>query len=221
MSRTLVITGANKGIGLELCRFYRQQGDRVVAACRHASDDLLHLECEVVEGIDVSDSAAIARLAAYLDGGTVDVLFNNAGIFTNQNLGSTDFEAIEQQFCVNAMGPLRVTLALLPNLVRGSKVAMITSRMGSIADNRSGSYYGYRMSKAALNAVAKSLSIDLRDRGIAVGIYHPGFVQTSMVGFAGDISPQTCAGLLAARVEDLTIETTGQFWHSNGDSLPW
>ncbi|MAL84047.1 MAG: short-chain dehydrogenase, partial [Idiomarina sp.] len=125
------------------------------------------------------------------------------------------------QFEVNALAPLRVTEALLPNLKEGSKVAMITSRMGSIADNGSGSRYGYRMSKAALNAAGKSLSLDLKDQGISVVLLHPGFVQTDMVNHAGDIPAETAAERLIQRIDELSLDTTGQFFHSNGEGLPW
>ena len=122
---------------------------------------------------------------------------------------------------MNALAPLRVTEALLPNLKEGSKVAMITSRMGSIADNGSGSRYGYRMSKAALNAAGKSLSLDLKDQGISVVLLHPGFVQTDMVNHAGDIPAETAAERLIQRIDELSLDTTGQFFHSNGEGLPW
>jgi len=221
MNRTVVVTGANKGIGLEFCRYYLLQQDQVIAVCRQASQELTNLGCEVIAGVDVADAASVQALSGKLAGKPVDLLINNAGIFLNEQLPALDFDAIEKQFQVNAMGPLRVTSALLANLRAGSKIALITSRMGSIADNGSGAYYGYRMSKAALNAAGKSLALDLRSKGIAVAILHPGFVQTSMVGYAGDISPATAAERLAARIEGLTLESTGTFWHSNGDVLPW
>jgi NAD(P)-dependent dehydrogenase (short-subunit alcohol dehydrogenase family) len=116
---------------------------------------------------------------------------------------------------------LRVTEALLGNLTADAKIAFITSRMGSIADNSSGGYYGYRMSKAALNAAATSLALDLKPRGIAVAILHPGYVQTAMVNFGGDISAEESAQRLSKRIEGLTLENSGNFWHSNGETLPW
>lgn len=128
---------------------------------------------------------------------------------------------LEEQFAVNAIAPLRVTRALLGNLTSGSKVALITSRMGSIADNDSGGYYGYRMSKAALNAAGKSLANDLQGPGIAVAILHPGMVATRMIGFNSDVSPAQAAAGIAARIDELTLENSGTFWHANGDVLPW
>lgn len=221
MSRTVVITGANRGIGLELAKHYQAQGDQVIGVCRETSDELDEVASMVIENIDVSNINAIEQLKIFLSNQSIDILINNAGLFINETLSNMDFETIEQQMEVNAYGPLKVTLALLPQLKDGSKIANITSRMGSIADNTSGAYYGYRASKAALNAFGKSLAEDLKSQGIAVAQLHPGFVQTRMVGFNGDISPQDAAKGLAARIEELNMENTGGFWHSNGEALPW
>ncbi|MFT6077739.1 MAG: NAD(P)-dependent dehydrogenase (short-subunit alcohol dehydrogenase family), partial [Rickettsiales bacterium] len=129
--------------------------------------------------------------------------------------------SIEKQFQINALGALRVTEGLINNLHKTSKIAIITSRMGSIADNGSGRRYGYRMSKAALNAAGKSLAIDLEPRGIAVGIFHPGLVSTDMIGGNGDISPDEAATRIARLIDKLAISNSGTFWHSNGEILPW
>lgn len=221
MSR-IVITGANRGIGLELCSYFSRQGHEVYAACRTASPALVQLEkVTVVEGIDVSRDGGVDNLREMLTGKTVDILINNAGVLISDSFGDLAYEDIRLQFEVNAVGPLRVTEALSANLQAGAKVAMITSRMGSIADNTSGGLYGYRMSKAALNAAGVSLARDLAQRGIAVALLHPGFVQTEMVDFAGDISPAIAAERLAARIDELTLENSGSFWHSNGEQLPW
>ena len=128
---------------------------------------------------------------------------------------------MRQQFEVNALGPLRVTTALRPQLAAGGKVVLITSRMGSITDNSSGGMYGYRASKAALNAIGASLAQDLRGDGIAVGLLHPGYVRTDMTGHQGQVSPAQAAQGLRARIEALDIDTTGEFLHANGESLPW
>lgn len=218
---TVVVTGASRGIGLALCRVYQSRGDAVVAVCRAASDELESLGVEVLEGLDVTAADAGARLAVALEGRRVDVLINNAGVFGNNTLGEIDFDDVLRQYMVNAVAPLRITEALLPVLGQGSKVAMITSRMGSITDNGSGAYYAYRMSKAALNAAGVSLARDLAPRGIAVALLHPGFVQTRMVGFAGDITPQQSAEGLVARIDELDLATSGCFRHSNGQNLPW
>ncbi|MCF2910937.1 SDR family oxidoreductase [Pseudoalteromonas sp. DL2-H2.2] len=221
MSKHVVITGANRGIGLELCRHYLAAGDRVTAVVRSASDELQSLDVTVIAGIDVSIEQDIRALPAALGEQSIDILVNNAGIFHNETLQQMDFATLEQQLMVNAVAPVRVTHALQHNLATGAKVAMITSRMGSIADNGSGAYLGYRMSKAALNAAGVSLAHELKPRGVAVALLHPGFVQTEMVNYAGDISPAEAAQRLVNRIDELTLETSGGFWHSNGDRLPW
>jgi len=183
----------------------------------------------VISDIDVRSQKSIEMAAEVLastlissdSGQKIDILINNAGVFMNETLAAMDFDNIQTQFEINAIAPLRITHAFQSMLWEGSKVAMVTSRMGSISDNTSGAYYGYRASKAALNAFGKSLAVDLKEKGIAVALLHPGFVQTRMVGFNGDISPQQAAQGLTQRIEELTLENSGGFWHSNGDELPW
>lgn len=221
MSKTVVITGANRGIGLSFCRQLSMHGLRVFAVCRRPSAELLQLDVTVIDGVDVANPEGVARLVEALSAQAIDLLINNAGILRNENLGQIDYESIEQQFQVNALGPLRVTEALIDQLASDAKVAMITSRMGSIADNGSGGRYGYRMSKAALNIAAVSLAKDLAPRGIAVGVFHPGLVATEMIGGHGDISPDVAAQRLLARIDELTLASSGEFVHSNGEPLPW
>lgn len=221
MSETVVVTGANRGIGLELCRQYANAGARVFAICRSSSSELDDIQVNVIKDIDVSDAQAIAGLRDQLQSESIDILINNAGVFKQETLAKMDFEAIESQWQVNALGPLRVTYALLGLLSHRAKVVFITSRMGSISDNSSGGYYGYRMSKAALNAAGMSLARDLKSREIAVGILHPGFVQTRMVDFAGDITAKEAAGRLVKRIDELNIDSSGTFRHSNGEALQW
>jgi NAD(P)-dependent dehydrogenase (short-subunit alcohol dehydrogenase family) len=148
-------------------------------------------------------------------------LINNAGILSSEDLADLDFAAIQRQMEVNAYGPLRVSRKLLPNLKSGSKLVLITSRMGSIGDNTSGGMYGYRMSKAALNAAGASLARDLAGQGIAVAILHPGAVRTAMTGGHGQVSATDSVRGLLARIDELSLETTGQFRHANGEELPW
>lgn len=221
MSKNILVTGANRGIGLSFCQYYKFKGYTVYAVCRQASHELDSLGCKVIDGIDVGIGADVERLRQELDGVKLDLLINNAGILRDEVLGRVDFDQIEEQFRVNALGPLRVTEALLNNLGSGSKIAIITSRMGSIADNSSGGRYGYRMSKCALNIASVSLAMDLEDQGIAVGILHPGLVGTEMIGGYGDITPDQAAERLAQRIEELNLSNTGTFWHSNGEVLPW
>ncbi len=217
---TVVITGANRGIGLELCRQLAARGDAVHALCRRASDELRALDVEIHEGVDVADESAPAQLAQALGADRVDTLINNAGILSRQSLDDLDTAAIRAQFEVNALAPLRVTRALLPNLGAGSKVAIVTSRMGSIGDNTSGGHYGYRMSKAAANMAGMSLACDLRERGIAVMLLHPGMVATQMTGGRGIPAEEAARGLIA-RIDELSLENTGAFRHANGEPLPW
>jgi len=218
---TLLITGANRGIGLELARLAAERGDRVIAACRSPSPELEALGVRVESGVDVTSDEAGARLAAALEGTTLDVLVNNAGVLERETLEDLDFESIRRQLEVNSLGPLRVTAALLPRLADGAKIAFVTSRMGSIADNTSGGRYGYRMSKAALNIAAVSLAHDLRPRGVAVILLHPGYVATDMTNHSGAVAPADAAAGLLARIDELTLERSGTFRHANGEPLPW
>ncbi|ESP91289.1 MULTISPECIES: SDR family oxidoreductase [Pseudoalteromonas] len=221
MTKHVVITGANRGIGLEFCRQYAELGYQVTAVVRNSSEELDELGITVIENIDVSVEQDVASLSAQLQGQAIDILINNAGIFSNESLEHMDFAQLEAQLAVNAVAPIRVTHALQSQLSKGAKVAMITSRMGSITDNSSGAYIGYRMSKAALNAAGVSLAHELKPKGVAVALLHPGFVQTQMVNFAGDISAQESANRLIARIDELTLSNSGNFWHSNGEELPW
>ena len=214
----VVITGANRGIGLELARLCLERGDEVVSACR--SDDGSALG-EVVTGVDVTTEAGVAVLDEALGDRSIDLLVNNAGLLRRVGLDHLDWEAIHQQMAVNAYGPLRVTQRLLPRLGRGAKVAIVTSRMGSIADNTSGSHYGYRMSKAAVNMAGASLARDLAPRGVAVCLLHPGYVTTRMTGFHGNWGPAEAAAGLLARIDELSLSTSGGFWHAEGQQLPW
>src|SRR5215475_9818808 len=202
-----VVTGANRGIGLALTSLLIERGDAVVAACRSSSPELDGLGAEVLHGVDGVDDEGIARLRAAVGERKIDLLINNAGILIwGDNLQNIDADGIREQFEVNALAPLRVTATLRPALRKGSKVALITSRMGSIADNSSGGAYGYRMSKAALNMAGKSLAEDLKNDGIAVAILHPGMVKTDMVRGHGQVEPDDAAAGLLARIEALTVQ---------------
>jgi NAD(P)-dependent dehydrogenase (short-subunit alcohol dehydrogenase family) len=217
---SVLVSGANKGIGLELCRQLSRRGDRVIATCRGDSPDLDSLDVRVVRGIDVAQDDSVDQLARALEGEPLDTLINNAGILSVESLERMDFDRIRAQFEVNTLGPLRVTRALLPNLRRGSRVAILTSLMGSLADNGSGGYYGYRISKSAVNMVGVNLARDLRGRGISVVLLHPGMVATEMTDGAGISPAESVAGLIA-RIDGLTLDDTGSFWHANGQRLPW
>ena len=216
--KTILVTGANRGIGLALTRAFRARGDAVIAVCRRSSDALEATGAQVEPGIDVTDGDALDALARRLSDVRIDTLVLNAGVLERESLGDIDeagFDSMRRQFEVNALGPLRVAQALLDNLADGAKVGIVTSRMGSVADNGSGGRYGYRASKAAVNAIGKSLAVDLQPRGIAVFLLHPGYVAT------GDVSPEQAAAQLVERLDGLTLEQTGTFWHANGSPLPW
>lgn len=217
----IVITGANRGIGLEIAKIFAERGDTVLALCRSSSDELEAIGATVHSGIDVAKDEGIKSAQQALGQTAVDVLINNAGIFRNETLDEFDVESIRAQFEVNALAPIRLVQALKGRLTKGGKIGLITSRMGSIEDNGSGAYYGYRMSKAALNAGGKSLAIDLEASGVALAILHPGFVQTQMTNYSGDVTASEAASGLVARLDELTLDTTGSFWHAQGQRLPW
>lgn len=218
---TALVTGANRGIGLEICRQLKQRGDSVIAVCRRSSPELDGLGVRVEHGIDVTQPGSLADLAGRLNDVTLDLLVNNAGILRGGGLDNLDTDTIREQFDVNALGPLRTVHALLHLFAKPAKVALITSRMGSIADNTSGGMYGYRMSKAALNMAGVSLAYDLKDRDVAVAILHPGYVQTDMTGGNGNVTPAESAASLIQRMDQLSLENSGTFWHAQGEVLPW
>lgn len=217
----VLITGAARGIGLALTRRFASRGDRVIAVCRAPGTELSQIEgVRLIADCDVTDATALEQLAAQLGPQALDIVVHNAGILSNESLQDLDLERIRQQFEVNAIAPLNLTRVLQPNLRAGSRIALITSRMGSIEDNGSGGMYGYRMSKAALNAAGKSLAVDLRGSGIAVGIFHPGMVATAMTDYEG-IPVEEAATNLMVRIEQLNPASSGQFFHANGEPLPW
>jgi len=219
---TYLVTGANRGIGYEYCRQLHHRGEQVIAVCRSPSPDLENFGIQVEAGVDLTDEVAVTELVHRLNGIAIDVLINNAAIVHRMTLATLDIDSIRQQFEVNAIAPLRCTQALLPNLQSGAKIALMTSRMGSIGDNTSGGSYGYRMSKAALSMAGKSLAYDLKPKGIAVAILHPGLVQTRMTNFnPKGITPEASVKGLLDRIHELNLENTGTFWHANGEVLPW
>jgi NAD(P)-dependent dehydrogenase (short-subunit alcohol dehydrogenase family) len=216
-----VVTGASRGIGLELSRQLAARGMTVVAVCRERSAELDALGVRVEDGCDVTQASGWSRLAGGLVGERIDLLIQNAGMLVADSLDSVEPADVRAQFELNAVAPLFLTRALLPRLRPGAKVALITSRMGSMGDNGSGGYYGYRMSKAALNAAGVSLAVDLKAHGVAVVILHPGAVRTRLAGDHGMIEADESARGLLRRIDELSLETTGRFLHQNGEVLPW
>ena len=219
---TYLVTGANRGIGLAYCQQLKQRGERVIAVCRQTSQELDALDVQLEVGIELSDAESIAALTKRLDGQVLNGVILNAGILQSMGLTNLDPEGIRRQFEVNALAPLMLARELVPLMPPGSKLALMTSRMGSIDDNSSGGSYGYRMSKVALNIAGKSLAIDLAPRGIAVAILHPGLVRTRMIQFnPHGISPDEAVRGLLARIDGLGPANSGTFWHANGEVLPW
>ena len=217
-----LIIGANRGIGLEFVRQLQERGEDVIATCRSSSPELDALSVRVESNIDITSGDSVIKLREKLKDTKIDVLIQNAGIAEFNSLSNLDPQSIVHQFEVNALSPLCCVHTLLSKLSKSAKIALISSRMGSIEDNSSGGSYGYRMSKAALCMAGKSLSVDLKSKDIAVAILHPGLVSTRMTGFTSNgIQPKESVNGLIQRIDQLTIENTGTFWHSNGETLPW
>lgn len=222
---TVLVTGANRGIGLALVQRYAARGDRVHAVVRAASPALRAIPgVRLHEGYDLAAPDAPARLAAALDGERMERVMLNAGILRREgfaDLGPAATAPILEQFVVNALAPLLLAASLRTRYARGARIGLITSRMGSIGDNTSGGYYGYRMSKAALNAAGASLAHDLRGDGVALFLLHPGYVRTDMTRGQGDRTPEQAAALLVERLDTLDATRSGSFWHADGTPLPW
>jgi NAD(P)-dependent dehydrogenase (short-subunit alcohol dehydrogenase family) len=227
----VVITGANRGIGLGLVRAYAARGAEVDAAARKPGEakELQALARESggrvhVHELDVRNDAQVAALAAALRGAAVDVLVNNAGIAGNWSttLGTFDVEEALRLFDTNALGAVRVTRALVPNLraARG-KVINMTSRMGSIGDNGSGRSYAYRMSKAALNMATRNIAHELKGFGGIAVTLHPGWVKTEMGGDGATEEIDDAVGRIVRSIDELDATKSGRFWHAKGEELPW
>lgn len=219
---TILITGANRGLGLELARQYGADGWRVIATARHPgkAEELKALGV-AVETLEQADEASIRALAARLAGEQFDLLICNAGIYGSRgSAGEVPADEWLHTLHVNCVAPARLAAALLPSLVPGGKVIAITSQMGSIADNKSGGSIAYRTSKAALNAAWKTLSIDWRGRAI-LALFHPGWVQTDMGGPSATITAEESVRNLRSQIEALTPDRSGIFLNHDGAELPW
>jgi NAD(P)-dependent dehydrogenase (short-subunit alcohol dehydrogenase family) len=222
---TALITGANRGIGLAFCKELSAQGWEVIALCRKKSKELASLPVQIEEGADVTSLPSLARIKKKLHG-KIDLLINNAGILKTDSLKKPNFRFMEEQFAVNVVGVYKVTKTFLPLLKKGSKIAMISSRAGSIAYRKKMAeppiaMYGYRVSKAALNMLSICLMTDLKPKRIAVGIFFPGLVKTKLVGFYGDIKPQESVRGMLKILPKLNLKTSGTFWSYTGEILPW
>ncbi len=229
---TVLITGANRGLGLEFCRQYTKAGWVVLACCRNpglaAELNDLATENPLVQvfQIDVQDRNSIDVLANDLQGTTIDLLIANAGVYGDSKghaFGNLEYADWINTLETNVLGVVKVAEAFLPNLKNSQRpcIATLSSQMGSIADNGSGGSFLYRSSKAALNAVMKSLSIDLQNDGIGVLIFHPGWVKTDMGGPHALINAETSVCGMMKQISEFKMVQTGHFIKYDGTQLPW
>lgn len=222
---TIAVIGADRGIAHAICLQLKERGDEVIAACMGDGAELRARGIRIEPQVDVTSDSAVQRMADRLESDKVriDVLLHVAGVLGVDELGKIEFADVRRQFEINAMGPLRVAQALMGCMVSGSKLGIVTSRVGSLGDNSSGGMYAYRMSKAAANMAGLNLHHDLSKRGIAVLMLHPGMVATDLTkGIPGKyIQPAEAAAGLIKRMDELTLETAGVFRHANGELLPW
>ena len=230
--KTVLITGANRGLGLEFCRQYASDGWKVIAACRNPEQaDQLNALADShpnlrIEALDISDLAKIDELGARLAGEAIDVLLNNAGVYSDRQghgFGQLDYRAWSESFLINAMAPTKLAEALLPNIQgSGQKlIVSVSSLMGSMADNQSGGSLLYRSSKAALNAAMKSLAVDLAPSSVGVLILHPGWVRTDMGGRNALIDVEESVSGMRRRIAEFTLAQSGCFLKYDGSVLPW
>lgn len=229
---TVLITGANRGLGLEFCRQYAEDGWKVLACCRDpgSADGLRELAARhaavSIHRLDVARFEEIDALAEALAGEAIDVLLNNAGVYGDSGanrFGSLDYDEWAWVLRINVLAPARMAEAFLPQVERGGLklIANVTSLMGSIADNTSGGSVIYRCSKAALNAAMKSIAIDLRDRGVGVLLLHPGWVQTDMGGPNAPTSAADSIAGLRRVIAAFRPEESGRFVDFRGREIPW
>jgi NAD(P)-dependent dehydrogenase (short-subunit alcohol dehydrogenase family) len=221
----VLITGANRGIGLEYVRQFAARGYKVIGTARDPADAKeLAAVADRVEPLDVTDAASVAALAARLNGVAIDILVNNAGVFDRKDVSvdRVDFAMMEQTLAVNTLGPLRVTQALLPNLRAGKRrtIVNMSSQLGSI-ELSNGRWYAYRASKAALNQVNKTLSAELAPEGFTSVVLHPGWVRTDLGGADATYSTQESVGGLIAVIEKLGPADSGRFYDFEGTRIPW
>jgi len=228
---TILITGANRGIGLELSEQFAEDGWQVLACCRNPADagqlQALSERGLAIElhALDVTDYAQMASLADQLANRSIDILLSNAGIYGSKGtgFGEVDAEEWRQVLEVNTIAPLMLAQAFVEQVAASQQklVAVISSKVGSIADNSSGGSYIYRSSKTAVNQVVKSLSIDLAGRDIAVISLHPGWVQTEMGGPNAEIGTDESVSGLKSILQSAGLAQSGQFIEFNGNSIPW
>ena len=225
----VLITGANRGLGLEFTKQYAADGWSVLACCRHPQSAMqlqalaqTHPNIKIFS-LDVADFSQIDALALQLKDSAIDLLINNAGVYPSSSFGDVDYDQWAQGFKINSMAPLKMAEAFVQQITRSQlkKIATITSKMGSIDDNTSGESYSYRSSKCAVNMVMKSLSIDVKPYGISTITLHPGWVQTDMGGVNGLINAQTSVTGLRKQIAALSLDNTGKFMAYDGKAINW
>ncbi|MBI2241722.1 MAG: SDR family oxidoreductase [Magnetospirillum gryphiswaldense] len=220
---TILITGANRGLGLEFARQYAAAGWRVLATVRDPlSGKAVSDAGAEVYVADVADLSTLTRLKAALAGTSLDIVLNNAGIYGEaQSFGAVDADGFIKVMRVNALAPLQVAEIFADLVPAGGIVAAMSSKMGSVAENSSGGFYAYRASKAALNMVVKSLSLDLAARQIAVVALSPGWVQTDMGGPNAPLTPPQAVAGMKAVLDKVNLTDSGKFFHFDGSEVPW
>ncbi len=218
----ILITGAGRGIGFQMAKQLSEKGHAVYAIVRTVTDELKNLKnINIVEGLDLENLATIDQIVEGSHFPQFDWVIMNAGIFLETPLNDLEIELVQKQLQVNSIAPLYFVQKLLSRLKEGSKIGLVSSQMGSIGDNTSGGYYGYRMSKAALNMAGSALAHDLKNSGIIVSILHPGYVKTRMTDFMGNMDAELSAARLIGVIEKSTLITSGTFWSYQGTILPW
>jgi len=222
--KNIAIIGANRGIGLEFVNQLSKE-NKVYAFCRSNNECLSSLKTEaVITDCDVSDNNSLKKAAEKVSGVEFDWFIHVSGILESDsfdNMNDSEIENVKRQFLVNSLGPLMTVKAFKKNLKKGTKIGLLTSRMGSVEDNTSGGMYGYRMSKSALNSCGKSLAEDFKSEEITCLLLHPGYVRTEMTGGNGHIETNESVEGLVKIMNEKSLKDTGTFWHTNGEKLPW
>lgn len=219
---TILIAGATKGIGYAMAAQSHARGDTVITFNRSPAPSLAAIGVTTHDGVDLTNIPAVEAVAKKLADGSIDRVIVNAGVMISDSFESFDIEALRLQYEINALAPVSLIRAIAPALSTGAKIALISTRVGSIGDNRAGNDFGYRMSKAALNMAGVNLAHALAPRGIRVFLLHPGYVRTALTGGQGLIDADQSASALLALIDRLGTRDTGTFWHAiEGVRLPW
>lgn len=222
ISMNILITGASRGIGYQLAKQLSAKGHMIYAVVRTVTDELKALKnITIIEGLDLEDLTTIDHIVENSNLPQLNWVIMNAGMMLETPLKDLDIESVQKQLQVNSIAPLYFVQKLLPRMKDGTKIGIVSSQMGSIGDSTSGGYYGYRMSKAALNMAGNCLAHDLKNSGIIVSIMHPGYVKTRLTDFMGNMDAELSALRLISVMEKASIMTSGTFWSYQGTIIPW